>query len=140
MLRTKIFTMQDTSEENLKKNKFEFKPHLSDGETKFYIYQFPVYKYAGKTVLYCELKTVLGESTVDIDVYRANGAVYAPFYNPSIKNENNIVEQIEQSIIGRTKKMGIAMKDREKKIDTRTTAERIAENSEEPTVEANDNE
>lgn len=114
-LRNKAFVLEDASEQNLKKLRFEYMHFLSTPEDKLYVYSFPVYKCGKKTVLTCDLKVFEGDGNVDIEVVNSLGMAYAPFYSSTGDTENRVVDQICQSILGRMRKMGIKEKEREKK-------------------------
>lgn len=87
---------------------FKFSRTFSDNENEVYTYRFPVYKYNKMTVLECELRVVLSEDKVDINVYNYNtNDKYAPFYYCEYGNYNQMLKIINDKIEYMLKRLGI---------------------------------
>lgn len=89
-------------------NEFHYNRIFSNEENKVYTYRFPVLKYEGFTVLECELRVILGESNVIIDVYDYNTINrYAPFYYQEYGNYDRMLQEIWMKINKAIGKLGL---------------------------------
>ena len=92
-------------------NGFHYNRIFSNEEYEVYTYRFPVLKYERFVVLECELRVMLGEDNVIIDVYDYNTINrYAPFYYQEYGNYNKMLEEIWDKINKVTNKLGIKEK------------------------------
>lgn len=81
---------------------------FSDAETEVYTYRFPVCKYEKFTILECELKVIIGEDNIHINVYDYNTLNrYAPFYYSEYRNYTVMLKEIWQKIDKELNKLGI---------------------------------
>ena len=108
-----------TTKQWLLSHDFHYNRLLSDEESEVYTYRFPVYKYEKFTVLECELRTILGEDNVQIDVYDyGTTSRYAPFYYCKYGNYDKMLEIIWKNINNQLKQLGINKKsNKEKRIN-----------------------
>ena len=89
------FIKQNISKQWLLTNGFHYNRIFSNEDCEVYTYRFPVLKCERFTVLECELKVILGEDNVIIDVYDYNTINrYTPFYYQEYGNYNKILEKI----------------------------------------------
>lgn len=89
-------------------NGFRYNRLFSDTETEVYTYRFPVYKYEKFTILECELKVIIGEDNVCINIYDYNTLNrYAPFYYLEYGNYTVMIKEIWQKINKELIKLGI---------------------------------
>lgn len=96
------------SKEQLLSKGFRFSKVFSDDENEVYTYRFPVFKYNKMIVLECELKYVLGEDQIDINVYDYNtNDKYAPFYCCEYGDYDKMLEIIWDKINHMLSKLGI---------------------------------
>lgn len=88
-------------------NGFRYNRLFNIIDTEVYTYRFPVYKYESFTILECELKVILGEDNIYINVYGYKTInKYSPFY--SDHGEYNIIlKEIWIKIEKQLKKMNI---------------------------------
>ncbi len=87
------------TKEWLLSNGFYYNRLFSDDETEVYTYRFPVYKYNKFTVLECELKVILGNDVINVNVYDYNTHdKYAPFYYYEYGNYDKILKEISEKI------------------------------------------
>lgn len=92
----------------LLENGFRFNRLFSDEETELYTYRFPVWKYNKFTVLECELRVILGEEKIDVNVYDYNtNDKYAPFYYCEYGNYDKILKEIDRKIETVLKRLSI---------------------------------
>lgn len=102
------YIKKNMTKEWLISNNFHYNRIFSDDETEVYTYRFPVYKYDCFTVLDCEFKVTLGESTVTIDVYDYNTINrYTPFYYQEYGSYDKMLKEIWEKIDRSTIKLGI---------------------------------
>ena len=102
------YRKSDMTKEWLLSNGFRYNRLSSDTDTDVYTYKFPVYKYERFTILECELKVILGENRVYIDVYDYNTLNrYAPFYYMEYGNYTVMLKEIWQKIDRELKRLGI---------------------------------
>ena len=79
-LKTK-YIKSNMTKEQLVQNGFHYNRIFSNNDTDLYTYRFPGYKYERFTILECELKIILGEDNVYINVFDYNTINrYASFY------------------------------------------------------------
>ena len=89
-------------------NGFNYNRLLSDEEIESYAYRFPVYKCEGFIILECELRVILGNSYVYVDVYGYNTInKYSPFYFYEYGEYSILLGKIWQEIEKETKRLGI---------------------------------
>lgn len=102
------FTKRNMTKQWLLSNEFHYNRIFSNEENKVYTYRFPVLKYEGFTVLECELRVILGESNVIIDVYDYNTINrYAPFYYQEYGNYDRMLQEIWMKINKAIGKLGL---------------------------------
>lgn len=102
------YRKKNITKEWLLSNGFRYSRLLSDDETEVYTYRFPVYKHNKFTVLECELKVVLGEEIISINVYDYNtNDKYAPFYYCKYGNYDKMLKEINGKIGSMLKKLRI---------------------------------
>lgn len=103
------FIKKNMTKEWLLSNGFHYNKLFNTIDTEVYTYRFPVYKYEGfLTILECELKVILGEENVYINVYDYKTInKYAPFYCTEYGGCNVILNEIWKKIINKLKKLGI---------------------------------
>lgn len=88
-------------------NGFRYNRLFSDEEDVF-TYRFPVHKCERFVILECELRVVLGEQRVFIDVYDRNSIHrYAPFYYSEYGNYNKMLDDIWLKINTELKRLKI---------------------------------
>ena len=88
-------------------NGFRFNRLFSDEETEVYTYRFPVWKYNKFTVLECELRVILDEEEINVNVYDYNtNDKYVPFYYCEYGNYNKMLKEIYNKIEVAMKKLG----------------------------------
>lgn len=103
------YTRTEISKSWLKSNGFYRSAIFSDEETDVYVYRFPVYKYKHITMLECELKVILGENIVYVDVYKYNTLDrYEPFYNVEYGKYDAILFKIQEKINKKFSKLKIS--------------------------------
>lgn len=84
---------------------------FSDNAEEVYTYRFPVYKYNRFTVLECELRVILGENVININVYDCNTHdKYAPFYYCEYGNYDKMLNEINTKIGNILKRLKISDK------------------------------
>ena len=89
-------------------NGFHYNRIFSNNDTDVYTYRFPGYKYERFTILECELKIILGEDNVYINVFDYNTINrYASFYYMEYGNYTLMLKEIWQKIDKELKKLGI---------------------------------
>ena len=104
----RLYRKSDMTKEWLLSNGFRYNRLFSSTDADVYTYKFPVYKYEKFTILECELKVILGESNVYIDVYDYNTLnKYAPFYCLGYGNYSKMLKEIWQKIDRELKRLGI---------------------------------
>lgn len=87
---------------------FRFSRAFSDDKNEVYTYRFPVYKYEKMIILECELRVLLGEDEIYINVYDYNtNDRYAPFYYCEYGNYNRMLKEINGKIKNELKKLQI---------------------------------
>lgn len=102
------FAKSGMTKQWLLSNGFQFNRTFSNEDEEVYTYRFPVLKYEGFIVLECELRVILGENRVLLDVYDYNTINrYAPFYYQEYGNYSKILEEIWTKIDSTIKKLGI---------------------------------
>ncbi|MCM1254083.1 MAG: hypothetical protein NC321_14790 [Clostridium sp.] len=93
------YIKQNMTKDWLLSNGFYYNKMFSDNTEEVYTYKFPVYKYNKLTVLECELRVILGEDVVNINVYDYNTHdKYAPFYYCEYGNYDKMLEVINHRI------------------------------------------
>ncbi len=96
-------------------NGFRLNRLFSDEETETYTYRFPVWKHNKFTILECELKVVLGEEEINVNVYDYNtNDRYVPFYYCEYGNYDRMLKEINGKIEAVLKRLGIKKIDRRK--------------------------
>lgn len=89
-------------------NGFRYNRLLSDEDTDVFTYRFPVHKCERFVILECELRVILGEDRIFVDVYDRNTINrYAPFYYGEYGNYSKMLKEIWQKIYKELKKLGI---------------------------------
>ncbi len=89
-------------------NGFKFSRLFSDEETEVYTYRFPVWKYNKFTVLECELRVILGEEEINVNIYDYNtNDKYAPFYYCENGNYDRMLKEIYHKINSTMKRLQI---------------------------------
>lgn len=102
------YRKKNITREWLLSNGFHYNRLLSDDESDVYTYRFPVHKYNKFTILECELKVVLGEEIISVNVYDYNtNDKYAPFYYYEYGNYDKMLKEINRKIESVLKKMNI---------------------------------
>lgn len=92
----------------LNTNGFRYNRLFSNEDTDVFTYRFPVYKCEGFIILECELRVILGEQRVYIDVYDRNTInKYAPFYYQEYRNYTQMLNKIWTKINKVIRKLGI---------------------------------
>ncbi len=87
------------TKEWLLSNGFRYNRLFSDDEAEVYTYRFPVYKYNKFTALECELKVMLGNDVINVNVYDyGTNDKYAPFYYCEYGNYDKILKEINKKI------------------------------------------
>ncbi|MCM1045271.1 MAG: hypothetical protein NC417_07150 [Candidatus Gastranaerophilales bacterium] len=71
-----------------------------------YIYKFPVYKCDKIPLIFCKLGIDEETHRIWFNVYDANDALYAPYYNNEY-GENELIDIIERKIGQELKKLGV---------------------------------
>ena len=105
------FLKKNMTKQWILSNGFHYNRIFSNEEYEVYTYRFPVLKYERFVVLECELRVMLGEDNVIIDVYDYNTINrYAPFYYQEYGNYNKMLEEIWDKINKVTNKLGIKEK------------------------------
>ncbi len=80
-------------------NGFHYNRLFSEDEVEVYTYRFPVYKYNKFTLLECELKVMLGDDVISVNVYDyGTNDKYAPFYYYEYGNYDKILKEISEKI------------------------------------------
>ncbi len=96
------------TKEWLLSNGFYYNRLFSDDETEVYTYRFPVYKYNKFTVLECELKVILGNDVINVNVYDyGTNDKYAPFYYCEYGNYDSVLKEIYKRINKKRKDLKI---------------------------------
>ena len=107
-MRKIIYIKKNITKEWLISNGFHYNRLFSDSDTNVYTYRFPVYKYERFAILECELKVILGENNVYINVYNYNTInIYAPFYYAEYGNYDVVLKEIWRKINKELKRLGI---------------------------------
>lgn len=89
-------------------NGFHYNRLLSNSDTDIFTYRFPVCRFEKFIILECELKVILGEDNVHINVYDYNTInKYAPFYYMEYGNYTVMLKEIWQKIDKELKRLGI---------------------------------
>ncbi len=89
-------------------NGFRHNRIFSNEDTEVFTYRFPVYKCEGFVILECELRVVLGEDRVFVDVYDRNSINrYAPFYYSGYGNYTKMLDDIWLKINTNLKRLKI---------------------------------
>ena len=89
-------------------NGFHYNRIFSNNDADVYTYRFPVYKYERFIILECEMKVILGEDNVYINVFDYNTLNrYAPFYYMEYGNYTSMLKEIWQKIDKELNKLGI---------------------------------
>ena len=102
------YRKKNITREWLLSNGFHYNRLLSDDESDVYTYRFPVHKYNKFTILECELKVVLGEEIISVNVYDYNtNDKYAPFYYCEYGNYDSMLKEINGKIESVLKKLKI---------------------------------
>lgn len=102
------FIKQNMSKQWLLTNGFHYNRIFSNEDCEVYAYRFPVLKCERFTVLECELKVILGEDNVIIDVYDYNTINrYAPFYYQEYGNYTKMLDDIWLKINTELKRLKI---------------------------------
>ena len=102
------YIKKNITREWLSANGFRYNRLFSNEETDVYTYRFPVYKYERFTILECELKVILGEDIVSVNVYDHNTInKYVPFYHIGFGDYSVMLKKIGQRIDQEVKKLGI---------------------------------
>lgn len=105
------FTKNNISKQWLLANGFHYNRIFSNEEDEVYTYRFPVYKYNGFTILECELRVVLGDNNILVDVYDYNTINrYAPFYYQEYGNYTIMLKDIWNRINKKISKLQIERK------------------------------
>lgn len=90
-------------------NNFRYNKSFSDKDTEVYTYRFPVFRYSIYITLECELRAIVGENKIQIDVYDCNTRdKYAPFYYCEYGDFDRILKTIEARIRKELNKLGIS--------------------------------
>lgn len=104
---------KNVTKEWLLSNGFRYNRLLSGDDVEIYTYRFPVHKYERFVILECELKVILDEDNVYIDVYDYNTFNrYAPFYYMEYENYSVMLKEIWQKINKELKKLGIKVEEK----------------------------
>lgn len=94
-----FYSMKLPTPEKLKSLGFTYNKGISDKDTEFYSYKFPVYKYKEKILLNCMISVETKSGYVVIDVYDVNlKQIYAPFYNNK-SGYDKILSEINEKIM-----------------------------------------
>lgn len=102
-----IKTKQPITKQWLLSNNFHYNKYFSDEDGDVYTYRFPVFKYGRYTTLECELRVVVNENEINIDVYDYNTRdKYAPFYYCEYGNFDRIMKIINTNIKKELKRLG----------------------------------
>lgn len=90
-------------------NGFHYNRLLSNSDnTNIFTYRFSVYKFEKFIILECELKVILGEDNVHINVYDYKTInKYAPFYYMEYGNYTVMLKEIWQKIDKELNRLGI---------------------------------
>lgn len=105
------FIKNNISKQWLLANGFHYNRIFSNEEDEVYTYRFPVYKYNGFTILECELRVVLGDNNILVDVYDYNTINrYAPFYYQEYGNYTIMLKDIWNRINKKISKLQIERK------------------------------
>lgn len=109
----KRYIKKNITKEWLSQNNFRYNRFLSENyEENIYSHRFPIYKYAGHTILECEISVKQNTGEININVYD-NGTyvIYPPFYyKEEYKNYSKFVDELNQKIIAKLKELGITEK------------------------------
>lgn len=102
------FFKRNMTKEWLSQNGFHYNRLFSNNDMDVYTYRFPVYKYERFTILECELKVILGEDNVYVNVFDYNTLNrYAPFYYMEFGNYTLMLKEIWQKIDKELNKLGV---------------------------------
>ena len=102
------YVKKNITKDWLLSNGFRYSRTLSDEDTEVFTYRFPIYKYEGFIILECELRVILGENKVFIDVYDHNTInKYAPFYYSEYGDYSIMLKEIWIKINKELKKLNI---------------------------------
>ena len=105
------YIKKNITKEWLLSNGFRYNRLLSDDKIETYTYRFPVHKYNKFTVLECELRVLLGEDNILINVYDyATNDKYAPFYYCEYGDYDKMLKIINEKISRELKRLGIIYK------------------------------
>ena len=105
------YVIKNHTPENLRLLGFHRYSLMSNEDSSYYIYRFPVEKYLGKTVLECELKIDSNTGEIRVDVYDMDHDTYAMFYNEITESNKNFLTMINKNILAEYKKLGIEKKE-----------------------------
>ena len=99
-----------TTRDELYKKGFRYNKLLSDDQTDFFSYRFPVHRYKNVPTLECELNVSLQTGNILIHVYKAGtNENYIPFYN-SEYGKYTIIDEINAVITKQLVKFGAKKK------------------------------
>ena len=102
------YVRSNITSEWLLSNGFRYNRLFSDEDTDVFTYRFPVHKCERFVILECELRVILGEDRIFVDVYDRNTINrYAPFYYCEYGNYDKILNEIWIKINKVIKKLGI---------------------------------
>lgn len=102
------YRVKDVDKERLKSFGFYYDKTISNIESDYYSYKFPVYKYENIALIYAVLSIDTKDGSVLVNVYKANSKeCYAPFYQNQYGNYQSILNIINKNILMKFKKIGI---------------------------------
>lgn len=95
----KEYTIKDL--QNLKDKGFKY-----NYQEKYYTYDFPVYRYKRKPLIFCKVFIYEEDKTVRFEIVDANNNLYASYYNREY-GKNELLENIDSAIRKEFMKLGI---------------------------------
>lgn len=102
------FRKQNMSKQWLLTNGFRYNRIFSNEDYEVYTYRFPVYRCESFVVLECELRVIVGEDNILVDVYDYNTInKYAPFYYNEYGNYDKMLKEIWDKISKKIEKLHI---------------------------------
>lgn len=90
-----------TDLQKLKDNGFRY-----DFQEKCYTYDFPVYKYKRKSLIFCKVFAYEDDKTIRLEIVENNNNLYASYYNRKY-GKNDLLGDIDIAIKREFNKLGI---------------------------------
>lgn len=102
------YISKNHNKNKLKEIGFYYDKDLSNIDSQYYSFKFPVYKYNGKPLLDCIISIDSENGYTIVNVYKSNTkTIYPPFYQKVYGDYDSVLRMINNKIIEKLKELGI---------------------------------